>query len=222
MEERLTMEGTRRPNPPADRPKVAVLCQDVVPPVDCEAEPGMQLLLGCDETHGEDDEITGKDFLRTRHLFKSLLSSVLVLHKADPNGLDTTDGVVAAVAVLGGICIALNLRLGQEPLGHHAVLARVRTLDDLGFSVTVVHVEDAGPLGPRVVARALRRRSRKELEVNDVLAAVANRRPDTVRARVAATNDDHLLALGAHKLRDGSTGRVVPRLYWDGVPVPAP
>mmetsp|Transcript_96794 Transcript_96794/g.276534 ORF Transcript_96794/g.276534 Transcript_96794/m.276534 type:complete len:331 (-) Transcript_96794:510-1502(-) len=62
--------------------------------------------------------------------------------------------------------------------------------------MAVVDAEDFGPLRPRVVVGALLRRLWHQLEVDDRLAAVAHARANAVRARVAAANHNHVLALG--------------------------
>lgn len=210
--EEVRASGTKT-NAPADRPEVTVLGQDVVPPVDREAKAGVQLLLRRDKAHGEDDEVGGEDLLRPGLLLETLLPRVLVRHEAHAHGLDATNGVAAAALT------ALHLCLGQEALRHHAVLARVGALHNLGLAVAVVHVEDARPLGPGVVARALGRRPREQLKVDNVFAAVADRCADAVRARVATADDDDLFALGADELRDGRAGGVVPGLDRDSVSV---
>ena len=110
----------------------------------------------------------------------------VVLGPLDTDGLDTRDATLAVV---------------YEALAEHTELARVLAELRGRLLVTVVDAEDPRPFGPGVVVGTLGRRLGQQLEVDHEVAAVANRRADAVGAGVAATDDDHVLVLGADVLR---------------------
>ena len=67
-----------------------------------------------------------------------------------------------------------------------------------GLSLTVVGLERGGPLGPAHRTRARLGGARQELELPHRAGALAHGRAQAVVARVAAANDHHVPALGAH------------------------
>jgi hypothetical protein len=138
------------------------------------------LLLGTEETHGEQDKVGVEDLFAALDLLH-VPAAACGLGPLDTDGLDALDVTLAVV---------------DELLGHDAVLTRVLAHVSLDLSVTVVDTVDARPLRPGIVASTLRRRLRQQLEVDHVLGTVANGCTNAVVTSVTTTNDDDVLALG--------------------------
>jgi hypothetical protein len=141
---------------------------------------GHDLLLGAEEAHGQQNEVGGEN----------LLAAFDLLHIPAAGGgfgpldTDSLDALDVAFAVV------------DELFGHDAILARVLAHVGLDFGVAVVDSVDTGPLWPWVVAGALRRRLREQLEVDDVLGTVTDGSTNAVVTSVTTTDDDNVLALG--------------------------
>ena len=141
---------------------------------------GHDLLLRAEETHGQEDKVSGEDLLAALDLLH-VPAAAGGLGPLDTDGLDALDVALAIV---------------NELLGHDAVLTRVLAHVGLDLGVTVVHTVDARPLRPWVVAGTLGRRLGQQLEVDDALGTVANGSTNAVVTGVTTTNDDNVLALG--------------------------
>jgi hypothetical protein len=89
------------------------------------------------------------------------------------------------------------LPVPDKLLGQHLVLPGVLPQLVGCLGMPIVHPENPGPLRPGVPRGASLRGLGKKLQVNQGLAAVAERGADAVGARVASANDDDGLVLGA-------------------------
>src|SRR5688572_23087288 len=75
-----------------------------------------------------------------------------------------------------------------------------REIADAAFLMRGARAINHWPIRPRHVRRAPFRRTRKELELVNAGGALAMRGAETVRAGVAAAEDDHVLVLCADEL----------------------
>src|SRR5262249_31536972 len=88
--------------------------------------------------------------------------------------------------------------IAEEALRRHRVDALA------SFLVGARHPEDVGPLGPRIVGRAIVGWPRKELELVDGDRALPMHRAQAVGARVTAADDDNTFALSADEALVGN------------------
>ena len=91
----------------------------------------------------------------------------------------------SAISTPGHVLVAAD-----EPAGRRGVAARVLAPQRLRLLLPVVQLVDLRPLGPRVVRRPLERRPAQQLELPHAPRALADRRPDAVRAGVAAADHE--------------------------------
>lgn len=136
--------------------------------------------LRSQETHGQEDEVGREELLRTLNL----LHVPTTAGRLGPLNTDGVDALHLAAAVV------------DKLLRHDAELTGVLACVLSHLSVTVVDTVDAGPLGPRVVARTLRGRLRQQLKVDNRLGTVADRGTDAVVTGITTTNDNDVLVLG--------------------------
>mmetsp|Transcript_116062 Transcript_116062/g.335181 ORF Transcript_116062/g.335181 Transcript_116062/m.335181 type:complete len:210 (+) Transcript_116062:454-1083(+) len=142
-------------------------------------------MLGPREAQGQEDEVGADEALAPRDLNHAhLVVDAVPAHRHD---LDA-DNPAAAVP--------------DELLRRDAELANVLpTVAQRRLLMAVVGAEDHRPVRPRVAPRALLRRLRQELEVDDLRRALAHRRPDAVVACVTTSDDDHAFVLGIDRRR---------------------
>ena len=69
-----------------------------------------------------------------------------------------------------------------------------------GLFLAVVEPINLGPLGPGIVGRALKGRGRKDFELDQAPATLAERGADAVSAGVTAADDDDVLVLGGDEI----------------------
>ena len=84
----------------------------------------------------------------------------------------------------------------DEPLHRRQIDARIAAKTRGRLLLTVVELVHLGPFRPGIVGGAFGRGLGQNFDLHQTLAAVAHRRADTVRAGVAAADDDDVLALG--------------------------
>ena len=116
-----------------------VLGLDVAAGIAVHIEGIEERLFRPEETHGEEDELGGEDFLRSRDVFRNELS-LLVFRPLDLHGVHSRD---VAVSVAFKFC-----RRGNIDPGIAAKLGG-------GFFLTVVHFVSLRPFGPWIVLGAL-------------------------------------------------------------------
>src|SRR6478736_4512101 len=169
---------------PLDRSRVLlVLGLDIGTGVGLEIEVLEQGLLRPEKSHGQQHELCGPGLFRAGNLLRHELALV-VLAPLDLDG-DELPYVTRGVA--------------DKLLHGRNVDARVGAVLGGGLLLAVVQLVGLRPLGPGVVGRALQRRLGENLDLEEALAAVAHRRADAVRAGVAATDDDDVLAGGVDR-----------------------
>ncbi len=78
-----------------------------------------------------------------------------------------------------------------------AVAARILAIDRGGFFLTVIDAEDARPLRPGIIRRAVLRGLGQDFQLQHAAASVAQGGAHAVGAGIAAADDDDILALGA-------------------------
>src|ERR1043165_7120625 len=162
---------------------LAILCPDIVRAVGqllyLDAELFEELILRTEKSHRKQHQLRRQHFFGAGYLLHRE-SAIVPPGPFDADGVDFLD-----VAVF----IADKFFRADE------ILARVVAEDRSGFLLAVVEFVDLGPLRPRIVGSAFHRRFRQNLELRQALAAVAHRGADAVRAGIAATDHNDVLAL---------------------------
>src|SRR6478736_3319959 len=169
---------------PLDRGRVLlVLGLDIGTGVGLEVEVLEQGLLRPEESHGQQHELGGPGLFRAGNLLRHELALV----------------VLAPLDLDGDEFLYVTRGVADKLLHGRNVDARVGAVLGGGLLLAVVQLVGLRPLGPGVVGRALQRRLGENLDLEEALAAVAHRRADAVRAGVAATDDDDVLAGGVDR-----------------------
>ena len=152
--------------------------------IEFQAEVGDRpLLLRAHEAHRQERELTGPLLLRASELLELLLPRGRILIPLDPHRLEAAE---------------LALVVAEKLLREDAELAAA------AFFVRRTRPQHLRPEGPRARRRPLRpprilaeiRRLREQFELRQALRPLAVARAVAVGARVAATDHDHVLALG--------------------------
>src|SRR4051812_4760621 len=107
--------------------------------------------LRAQETHGEEDKVSGEELLRA----VNLLHVPAAIGRLGPLDSHRVDALDLATAVINKL------------LRHDAELTRVLAHVLLHLGVAIVHTVDAGPLRPGVVTATLCRGLRQKLKVDD-------------------------------------------------------
>ena len=100
----------------------------------------------------------------------------------------------------------------DELFGRGAVNAGITAEDGHRLFLSVVQSVDFGPLRPWVVYGASHRGLGKDLKLDEAMAAVTHRSPNAVRARVAAADDNNILAFGGNEILVRLAGQYVLRV----------
>ena len=79
-----------------------------------------------------------------------------------------------------------------------------------GFLLAVIQPINLGPFRPGIVCGAVHGRTRQDFQLHQAFAAVAQRGADAVRSRVAAADDDNVLARGGN---GGAVGVAVEPVF---------
>jgi len=151
---------------------------DVSTVVAVDAQVVQQRLFRPQEAHRQQDELDGTDLLGPRHFFGTKCPFVALpphLH-----GKDLLHPTLVVPDKLGGGG-EIDARVGAELCG--------------GLFLAVVKAIDLRPLRPRVVAGAVHGRAREDFHLDQAPAAMPHRGSHAVRARVAASDDHHVLAV---------------------------
>ena len=154
---------------------------DVRAGVTFDAEGFEEWLFWAHEAHGEEDELSRTDLLGTGDLLRAEDTLIVLL----PFDFDSVDFLEVALFV------------GDELRGGGEVDARVGAELGGGLFLAVVDLVGLRPFRPGVILGAGERGLRHDLELDDGLAAVAERGAHTVGAGVAAADDDYILTLGS-------------------------
>src|SRR5262245_48028133 len=102
------------------------------------------------------------------------------------DGYELTFVVLLPADLHGHHFLDVAVRVAAETLHRREIRARITAKLRGGFFLTVVHLVDARPFGPRIVVGAIHRRLRHDLELRERFAAVARRSRDAVGTGVAA------------------------------------
>lgn len=138
-----------------------------------------------EEAHCQEDELGGEDALCA---FDGL-GHHAALWIFNPLDIDDFDA-----------CEVTSL-IADKALCRNKILAGIGAVESCGFFLTVVHLVNAGPFGPRIISSTGFRRTAHDFELGDRLASMADRSAYAVGTGITATDDDDVLTLSRNVLR---------------------